>query len=201
MDVQKNSHIIEKIVSVGYHDPFAILGMHRDADSRHLEVRVFRPDARNIRVVNKQTGELTEMKRLHNQGFFVADFGQDAHCFPYKLHIESWDNGEYSIEDPYCFMPVIPDDDLLYFSQGNNEEIYRFLGAHIKEINGVKGTAFGVWAPNAKSVSVVGDFNAWDGRVHTMRTRGGSGVWEIFLPHVQSGDSYKYEIRGQHGNL
>ena len=101
--------------------------------------------------------------------------------------------------DPYAFPPQLADFDLHLFGEGRHWHAYRFLGSHIREVDGVAGVQFAVWAPNATRVSVVGDFNDWDGRAHPMRVRGGTGVWELFIPAITAGGYYKYEIRDQAG--
>jgi 1,4-alpha-glucan branching enzyme len=105
------------------------------------------------------------------------------------------------MRDPYSFLPTLGELDIHLVMEGRHEQLYERLGAHVREIDGVTGTAFAVWAPNARSVSVVGDFNSWDGRLHPMRSLGSSGIWELFVPGVDSGQKYKYEIRAQDGRL
>src|SRR5674536_370360 len=111
------------------------------------------------------------------------------------------DSLEVTVDDPYRFWPTIGDLDLHLHGEGRHEGLWRHLGAHVREHQGVTGASFGVWAPNAQSVRVVGDFNGWDGRLHPMRVLGGSGVWELFLPGVTPGARYKYEVLSQQGHL
>ena len=111
-----------------------------------------------------------------------------------------WNDGNTSeIADPYAFPPVLSEFDLHLIGEGTHYRLYDTLGAHVREIDGLRGVQFAVWAPNAERVSVVGDFNAWDGRVHPMRSRGGSGIWELFLPDLGDGAVYKFEIRSRLG--
>ena len=121
--------------------------------------------------------------------------------FAYDLRV-AYPGGEtYELRDPYSFLPTVGEVDLHLAGEGRHEELYRKLGAHPTEIDGVAGTSFAVWAPNARAVSVVGDFNSWDGRLHPMRTLGSSGIWELFLPGVEPGARYKFELRAQTGEL
>ena len=112
---------------------------------------------------------------------------------PDGLHVE--------LDDPYSFLPTLGELDVHLASEGSHEQLYEKLGAHVREVDGVRGTAFAVWAPNARSVSVVGDFNSWDGRLHQMRTLGASGIWELFLPGVEDGARYKFELRYKDGSV
>src|SRR6185437_9499054 len=105
------------------------------------------------------------------------------------------------LDDPYGFMPTLGDLDLQLIAEGRHERLYERLGAHLREVDGVVGTAFAVWAPSARSVSIVGDFNDWDGRIHPMRSLGGSGIWELFVPGVEEGACYKFELRGADGGI
>ena len=120
--------------------------------------------------------------------------------FDYELEIE-YEHDTFTVGDPYRFLPTLGDLDLHLVGEGRHEELYAALGAHVREHQGVRGTAFAVWAPSARSVSVVGDFNSWDGRLHPMRSLGSSGIWELFLPGVGSGARYKYEILTQAGEI
>ena len=114
---------------------------------------------------------------------------------PTSLRIHPAKGDSYVQWEPYCFAPLLSDHDLYLFSQGKLNQAWRMLGAAASTVDEVEGVRFAVWAPNAERVSVVGDFNAWDGRRHPMRARGSSGVWELFIPGLKAGDLYKYEIR------
>jgi 1,4-alpha-glucan branching enzyme len=107
----------------------------------------------------------------------------------------------YALQDPYRFPPTIGEMDVYLFNEGRHEALWTVLGSHPRVLDGVAGTSFAVWAPSARGVAVVGDFNAWDGRLHPMRAIGASGVWELFVPGVEAGQRYKYEIRRQDGGL
>ncbi len=119
----------------------------------------------------------------------------------YQLEVDYGESGTITIEDPYRFLPTIGELDIHLLGEGSHEELWERLGAHVREVDGVAGTAFAVWAPSARAVSVVGDFNYWDGRIHPMRSLGASGVWELFLPGVGAGARYKYEILAPDGEI
>ena len=119
----------------------------------------------------------------------------------YRLRVNFHDGHQIETEDPYAFSPTLTDFDLHLLAEGRHYDSYEKLGAHATEVEGVRGATFAVWAPNALRVSVVGDFNGWDGRVHPMRLRGSTGMWELFLPRLADGAVYKFEIRSSLGNL
>jgi 1,4-alpha-glucan branching enzyme len=181
-------------------DPFGILGPHRLGDD--LAVRVFRPDAREVTVVLARKDEQRfPAERLSGEGFFQAILPGVKRNVNYRLHLTGWDDSTAVVHDPYAYGPIMGDIDLHLFSEGNHLEIYEKFGAHLHTIGGVEGVYFAVWAPNAQRVSVVGDFNGWDGRTNPMRRLLGSGVWEVFLPGVGEGVHYKFEIRTPAGIL
>jgi 1,4-alpha-glucan branching enzyme len=189
---------IEAIVHGRHGDPFRVLGMHGEDPP---VVRTFQPGIERVVVVDAASGsEVVELTRLHPEGLFAGTLAGRRGRFAYRLRLfaGSW-QGE--IEDPYRFPPLLGELDLWLFAEGNHLRLYEKLGAHPLVVEGVAGTRFAVWAPNALRVSVVGDFNAWDGRRHPMRRRHEVGVWEIFLPGVGPGVPYKYEIIGAHGEL
>ena len=171
-------------------DPFAILGPHRDEDGRRI-VRAFLPGALGLSVVDRSTGaRLAEGQLVHPAGLFTAHLSGEA---SYDLEIQ-WPDAVQLTEDPYSFGLLLGDLDLHLFSQGTHYNLTQALGAVPTSVDGVDGVRFAVWAPNAQRVSVVGDFNAWDGRRHPMRRRPQAGVWEIFVPRLTAGERYKYEI-------
>ena len=135
------------------------------------------------------------MKKIHPDGLFEAVFPREEEFFPYRLSITLPDQRSYEIEDPYRYKALLTDYDLHLFSEGKHFRLYEKLGAHPIEQEGVKGVSFAVWTPNAERVSVIGEFNQWDGRRQPMRSRGASGLWEIFIPALRPGDLYKYEIK------
>src|SRR5689334_17333137 len=169
-------------LSGAHSDPFRILGPHRMGDD--LAVRAFRPDARKIEVVVKGSSPV-EAEKIHRDGFFQAKIPNAARDLNYRLQITNWDGSEYMVRDPYQYGPIMGEVDLHLFGEGQNWCLYEKFGAHVREINGPaspgsagtseRGVYFAVWAPNAQRVSVVGDFNGWDGRVNPMRKHPGAG--------------------------
>jgi 1,4-alpha-glucan branching enzyme len=177
-------------------DPFAVLGPH--ALGTGTLVRTFQPGARAISVVGLDGATLAVAERVDPAGLFEALLVRPPKR--YQLRIEDA-RGTRTIEDPYRFGPLLGELDAWLFAQGNHLELYRLLGSHLAEIDGARGTRFALWAPNAQRVSVVGDWNAWDGRVHPMRLRREAGVWELFIPGIEPGARYKYELLGPDGAL
>jgi 1,4-alpha-glucan branching enzyme len=186
-------------------DPFWILGPHwSDADGkRSLVVRNFSPEAVSVTFVWLADGATAESAKIHPNGIFeavvsdrVARALSDRTPQPgeYKLRFRYADGNTYESYDTYAFQPVLTEYDLYLSGEGKNYQNYEKLGAHVREIEGVSGVHFGVWAPNAQRVSVVGNFNYWDGRVDAMRPRGATGIWEIFIPGLREGEVYKFEI-------
>jgi 1,4-alpha-glucan branching enzyme len=188
---------IEALVQGRHGDPFAVLGPHvlRQDDGSGVAIRAFLPGAEKVTVVPEGGGAPTQpMARVHPDGLFEALFpGRDA-VFPYRLHWVSAAGLETEIEDPYRFPSTLSDYDLYLLGEGAHFRVYEKLGAHPLSLEGVPGVRFGVWAPNARRVSVVGDWNGWDGRVHPMRLHPGNGIWELFLPDLREGTLYKFEV-------
>jgi 1,4-alpha-glucan branching enzyme len=189
---------LDAIAGGYYSTPFDVLGLHPLDDGGKWAVRAWQPQAQSVAV---QRGDsLTPMQRIHPEGVFEAAFAGEGGAFTYQLAITLPDGRAYLAEDAYCFPPVLGELDLYLFNEGNHKRVYEKLGAHPLTLEGVSGVLFAVWAPGALRVSVVGDFNQWDGRRHPMRPRGASGIWELFLPGLQVGDVYKYEIKSRfHG--
>lgn len=182
------------VIGGRHFDPFAYLGLHWEEGVE--VVRVFIPDATRVVVVGEKGNE-SELPQVHEAGLFVGR----APEYPgkYRLRV-SFGQTVVELEDPYRFSPVLSDFDLHLLGEGKHLRLYDKLGAHPIVHEGVPGVAFAVFAPDAKRVSVVGDFNFWDGRRHAMRVRG-NGYWEIFIPGANAGDHYKYEILGARGEL
>jgi 1,4-alpha-glucan branching enzyme len=189
---------VAQILRAEHGDPFHILGMHLvDFQGKAaVAIRAFLPRTQEAWVV-RGPGEtdVVPLRLIHGDGFFEAVFPGEQTMFPYRLRTES--AGRHEFEDPYRFPPVLSDFDLHLLSEGTHDKAYEKLGAHVTEIAGVRGVSFAVWAPNALRVSVVGNFNYWDGRCHPLRVRGGTGVWEIFIPGLREGEIYKYEIKSR----
>ncbi|MDM8547336.1 1,4-alpha-glucan branching protein GlgB [Candidatus Venteria ishoeyi] len=182
---------LQRITEARHHDPFSILGRHREGKNRDV-VRVWLPNAETVMLVeNKQI-----MKRLPGSDFFEWKGRSSTLPARYQVHWTDVQGQQHTHYDPYCFPPQLTDFDRHLFAEGKHWHAYRFLGAHSCQADGIDGVLFSVWAPNAERVSVVGDFNQWDGRYYPMRMRDG-GVWELFIPALTIGTLYKYEIRNR----
>jgi len=196
---------LESILRAEHADPFHFLGPHtvEIAGAERPIIRAFLPHAREVSVVFDDGRPTLRAQRIHPDGLFEAIFpagaARPAAPASYRLHIRDAEGASREIHDPYAFPPLLSDFDLHLIGEGTHYQKYEKLGAHLRESAGVRGVHFGVWAPNARRVSVVGDFNRWDGRVHPMRHRGASGVWEVFLPGLDEGMIYKFEIRTRSG--
>lgn len=191
--------VLELVIRGDYKDPFTVLGMHRERGK--LVVRALLPQAISVSVIDSFTGkEIAPLQRWEDTALFVAEIEGKKELFSYRLRID-WGDHVQEMEDPYRFPPVLGDIDVWLLSEGTHHRPYEKLGAHPVEVEGVHGVSFAVWAPNARRVSVVGDFNGWDGRRHAMRFRYECGVWEMFIPHVMPGDFYKYEILTSDGKI
>jgi 1,4-alpha-glucan branching enzyme len=160
-------------------------------------VRAFRPEAQAVRV--QPAG--VDATLTDPAGLWEATLPDTQLPLEYELEVDYPDGRTVTLRDPYAFLPTLGELDLHLVLEGRHEQLYEKLGAHVRELDGVTGTAFAVWAPNARSVSVVGDFNSWDGRLHPLRTLGASGIWELFVPALASGESYKFEIRWRNGSI
>jgi 1,4-alpha-glucan branching enzyme len=189
---------IELLVTGRHADPHHLLGAH--PQNGGLVVRAFRPSAERIRV-RPDGREPVELEQTHPAGLFEGVVEGAKAPLRYELEVAYPDGNTFTLRDPYSFLPTIGELDVHLAGEGRHEEIYERLGAHVRELDGVVGTAFAVWAPNARSISVVGDFNLWDGRLHPMRSLGSSGIWELFVPDVHAGTRYKFELRTQEGML
>ena len=176
-------------------DPFGVLGPHVDAGAGH-RVRAFVPGA--VALTLLAAGGARELTRRHPEGIFEAEHDPPG---PYRLRARWPDGSSSEFDDPYRFGPLLGQLDAWLLAEGTHLRPFEVLGAHLRRVEGVDGCAFAVWAPNASRVSVVGDFNQWDGRRHCMRLRRECGVWEIFLPAVGPGARYKYELLDRDGNL
>jgi 1,4-alpha-glucan branching enzyme len=187
-----------RLLRLQHSDPHAILGAHPLADG--IAIRALRPDAEQVSVL-ADGGAPLRMTRRDPAGLFEILIEDRRQVFPYKLRVQRTDGSVVSFHDPYSFMPTLGDVDLHLWSEGRHKDIQSKLGAHEHEMNGIDGVAFAVWAPNALGISVVGDFNGWDGRTHMMRTLGSSGIWELFVPELEPGIHYKFEIRTSEGHL
>ena len=188
---------VERLVACDDPDPHALLGAHRHDGG--VVIRAFRPGARRVRA-QLGTGERVALRRRHPAGVFEGVVKGAVLPLDYELQVD-YPQGSVSLRDPYAYLPTLGELDLHLVAEGRHEQLYERLGAHVREIAGTQGTSFAVWAPSARAVSVVGDFNGWDGRLHQMRSLGGAGVWELFIPGARVGARYKFEIRAQDGAL
>jgi 1,4-alpha-glucan branching enzyme len=192
-------------------EPHSLLGMHKVKSG--LLVRAFLRDAVTCTVVeldgpakkgaSPEPGaeKLHPMERISDDGLFEVVIPRRKTFFTYQLRVTRGNGEMRQFHDPYRFLPTLGDQDLYLFNEGNEHRAYEKLGAHVRVIDGVSGVAFAVWAPSAARVSVVGNFNAWDGRYFPMRPLGGSGVWELFVPGLGEGELYKFELRTQGGHV
>jgi 1,4-alpha-glucan branching enzyme len=187
---------LDRLVAGELGDPHHYLGRH-EVGGRTV-VRALRPDATAMRLLPAGTGAV-EMTSIHPAGVFEGRLPEGVDV--YRLEAEYKDGTTVEYDDPYRFWPTLGDLDLHLLGEGRHHHLHRVLGAHVRTHLGVAGTSFAVWAPNARSVRVVGDFNLWDGRMHPMRSLGSSGVWELFLPGVGAGARYKFEILTTGGDL
>ncbi len=197
---------IYRVIFTEHHDPYTVLGIHRiEFDGKpSIAIRAFLPGAEQAFVVRnpESVDEYdTPMERVHVEGFFEAVFSGETDVFKYKLRRISADKQSHVFHDSYAFLPHLTDFDLHLFGEGNHFRVFEKLGAHFRVIDGVGGVEFAVWAPSARSVSIIGDFNEWDRRRHAMRVLGSSGVWEMFIPGLDDGTMYKFEIKTRDGYI
>lgn len=192
---------IDATVEARHPDAFACLGMHRLEPGGQLAVRAFVPGASAVSVLDSRTGKrVADLRQMDDRGCFAGTMGRRRKPFRYRLRV-SEDGDWRELEDPYCFPSALDEHDLYLFAEGTHERVWQWMGAHIRDIEGVAGVLFVVWAPSASRVAVVGDFNAWDARVHAMRHHPANGVWELFIPGVRPGAFYKYQIRAADGSV
>jgi 1,4-alpha-glucan branching enzyme len=187
----------EAIVTGCHNNPFAVLGPHSGTKGR--VVRALQPHAQKVELVDAAGKRLANMKKIHAGGLFEGPLPPRKRH--YALRVTDGSGHACVAEDPYRFPSALGEMDLYLLGEGSDRYIYRKLGAHLCRLRGVAGTRFAVWAPNASRVSVLGDFNGWDGRLHVMRLHPGNGIWEIFIPAVGNGALYKYEIQDSSGRL
>ncbi|MDQ2075311.1 1,4-alpha-glucan branching protein GlgB [Marinimicrobium sp. ABcell2] len=198
MHQQLAQHLPEaalQLVESRHHNPFEVLGCHPIGQNR-VRVRAFVPNARRINI--QLHDKMASMNSTGYAGLFEWEGKKNALPEHYELLCEYEDNQKYRFVDPYSFSPLISDYDLYLFGEGQHWHIYKILGAHYCEVDGVSGVRFATWAPGAERVSVVGNFNHWNDQCHPMRNRGSSGVWELFIPGLAPDCLYKYSIRSRH---
>ncbi len=206
---------INKIINSEHHNPFEVLGSHKVKiqEKTVVVIRTFQPGAKKVEIIEiKKTSHRGKpcvrpsskeypMQGIDYNGLFEAVFRRRKKVFPYKLKITFNEKNVQVVYDPFSFKQILTDYDLHLFAEGNHYNIYDKLGAHIMTVDGIEGIHFAVWAPNAIRISVIGDFNSWDGRRHPMSVLGESGVWEIFIPDLKEGDIYKYEIKAKNNDI
>ena len=190
---QLDAEAARALAHASHGDPFAVLGPH-DVEGGRI-IRAFLPGATKVEVLRQDGRTLGSLEPTNQEGLFETFIAERT---PYRLRI-TWPNAVQETEDPYSFGVMLGDIDLHLFNEGRHFDLAHCLGAQAVTVDGVNGVRFAVWAPNATRVSVVGDFNSWDRRRHPMRVRYGAGIWELFIPRVAPGSSYKYDVRGPGG--
>lgn len=190
---------IDALLCGRHNNPFSVLGLHHDAASHRKTVRTFQPGAGGVSVVDRDGATLADLEGFHDSGLFWGDVPDATEPDQYRLRITAIDGTTRVVEDPYRFPSLIPTAELSQFATGEHERIYQLFGAHYLSVGEIRGVRFATWAPNANRVSVVGDFNHWDGRRHVMRRHPAAGVWEIFIPDLHPGAHYKFEIQSAGG--
>ena len=187
---------LDRFLSLSHGDPHSILGIH--PQKKGVMVRVFRPEAQSVSILLNGKGAEVRLDCAHSAGLFETLL-EVSEVSPYRVKVEYSGNKVFTYWDPYAFWPTLGEMDVYLLGEGNHQKLHEKMGAHFMIHQGVEGVSFSVWAPGAKAVSVVGDFNGWDGRLHPMRCMGSSGIWEIFIPEIGQGMNYKYEIRTHDG--
>ncbi len=193
-----DAHILGAVAAGAYHAPHDVLGLHPDARAGGFLVRARRPLARTVTAI---FDDGTTIDLAHLTGG-VWEGGSVPRAGAYVLRATYDDGSVHVADDPYRHLPTIGELDLHLIAEGRHEQLWRVLGAHERRADGVAGTSFAVWAPHAQAVRIAGDFNGWDGQGHAMRSMGGSGVWELFVPDLGAGALYKFELltRAENGS-
>jgi 1,4-alpha-glucan branching enzyme len=191
------------LVNASQRQPHQLLGMHPMGDGSGVVARALLHNAANVEIVPvlERHRPRFRLDRLNDCGLFEGATKEANRVYAYDLVVTDYQGATRQFRDPYSFLPTMGETDLYLFGEGNERRIYDKLGSQLRTIDGVRGTSFAVWAPNAQRVSVVGPFNNWDGRYHPMRPLGSSGVWELFVPELGEGALYKFEIKDVHGEL
>ena len=187
-------HSIQALLECRHENPFELLGPTRD--NQQTRVRAFLPYGKKTWLVDHQTQQARPMRQIHPAGIFETSLASNQFTEPsnYQLRIEDHEGQLMTMHDPYAFEPMLTEYDLYLLGEGRHFDAYERLGAHRRTNGNITGVNFAVWAPNASGVSVVGDFNGWDGRTHQMRKHIPSGVWELFIPEIQDGQCYKFRV-------
>ncbi len=207
---------LQRIQKGTHHDPFQVLGIHdnskqndnKQGNEKQSILRFFQPHAESVELLLDEAGKTIPLARIPHSDIFELTLDKELEAKLEKVHkhpafrwqqkgTDEW----HTTISPYTFAPQTGELDIHLFAEGKHHHAYRFMGAHLKNIDGVEGCLFCVWAPNVQRISIIGDFNGWDGRCHPMRSLGESGLWELFIPGLQAGDSYKYEILSRHNEI
>jgi 1,4-alpha-glucan branching enzyme len=192
---------VKSLLAGRHHDPFAVLGLHAD-DSGRLWLRSFLPGAESVQVLDAASGKkVCALAQRDTAGLFESAIPRRRKRFGYRLLIRWHTGAKTELADAYAFGPQLQAEELVLLREGNHPAPYSVLGAQPLQVDGIEGVRFALWAPNARRVSVIGNFNQWDGRRHPMRLRHDAGIWEIFIPHVAIGDLYKYELVDSKGHV
>ncbi len=197
MSLTLNADSIAALVEGQHYEPFAVLGQHQNNDGDGVVLRSFQPHADTVNLIT-ESGEVTPLEKTHPHGLFEISLPKRLDS--YQLELKKGEH-TWKIVDAYSLPSTLGDVDRHLFNEGTHQWLYQTLGSHVMEHQGITGVQFAVWAPNAKRVSVVGNFNEWDGRRHIMRSHPGSGVWDIFIPDLVGGELYKFEIVGSAGQV
>ncbi|MBK9137208.1 MAG: 1,4-alpha-glucan branching protein GlgB [Verrucomicrobia bacterium] len=194
---------VQSLVQARHASPHSLLGMHPLGGGRGVVVRAYLPNAAKVEAVPVHEPAMPTilLTRLDESGLYEGVSRATDRVYAYDLIVTDYQGHQRRSRDAYSFLPTLGEQDLYLFGQGNERRIYEKLGAHRRVLDGVSGVSFAVWAPNAQRVSVVGDFNGWDGRYHPLRLLGPSGVWEVFVPGLGEGTLYKFEIRNHAGHI
>ncbi len=191
---------LERLLQADQHDPFQVLGFHLvEQPPGAAVVRAFQPHARSMRLL--AFDKTLEMEKIRPEGLFEITIPECSQPFDYRLAAVHYNGEVHEYADPYRFLPQLGEIDRYLFNSGTHYELYNRMGAHLATVDGISGVLFRVWAPSASRVSVIGNFNGWDGRIHQMRVLGSSGIWELFIPGLAENEIYKFEIRTQAGQL
>ena len=189
---------IGALVAGRHEQPLNMLGPHEvEVDGRKaVAVRAYLPNSNKAWILHDSHGVQHPMRRIHPSGLFegICPWAQNKEGARYQLRIEDALGNQTIMHDPYAYPPLLSEFDLHLIGEGRHWNAYEKLGAHLRTVDGVTGVNFAVWAPNADGVSIVGDFNDWDGRQHQMHKHVPSGVWELFVPNLPEGSLYKYRV-------
>jgi 1,4-alpha-glucan branching enzyme len=187
---------IDRVLDSDHHDPFQVLGLHFITEKpKAVLVRTFQPHAESVKIITGNTKSY--LYKMRQEGLFEIVLHEYQEPFNYQLEATYFNGTTHVFDDPYRFLPQLSDMDMYLFNSGTHYQLYEKMGAHPSTIYDVKGTVFRVWAPSARRVSVLGEFNTWDGRVHQMRSLDKSGIWELFIPGIKENELYKFEIKTQ----